>query len=124
MNLSELFQRLMDEDKWREQQAAKLGVPQNSSMRGPDGMLSQQWGIFTGDHLGGTFDQRAQSTLPGLFNRFDAADQKDAQADELMKSIENALGPKPSWFEERYQLYNMLNKFKTNSQNLYKKGGV
>jgi hypothetical protein len=99
----EIFQRLMDEQAWREQQAQKLS----------SGLGSMPY----------SFQEQMDVRAPVLQKYFNQADNKDMQSDAIVKSLENQLGPKPNWFEERYQQQHWLDHRKKGLESIYK-GGI
>lgn len=104
MDLRELFTRLFDEQKWREQQAQKLS----------SGLGSLPY----------SFTEQMNMRAPGLMNAYDKADQKDAERGRVLDSLANNLGPKPQWFEDRYQLQQMFERFKQDSAKRYQNPGI
>ena len=104
MDLRELFTRLFDEQRWREQQAQKLS----------SGLGSLPY----------SFQEQMNIRAPGLFNAYDKADNKDAERQKVLDSLAKNLGPKPGWFEDRYQLQNMFQRFQEDSAKRYQNPGV
>lgn len=102
MNLLDYLQRMLDEQGWREKQAKQMS----------SGLGSLPY----------SFQEQMDHRAPILQRYLNQADQKDYQSDQLVKSIESQLGPKPNWFEERYQQQHWYNHRQKGLEDIYKKG--
>ena len=121
MNLSDIIQRLFDEQKWREQKAQSIGLPSTSSFRDPQtGMLNQTWGPFTGDHLPRTLDQQFQQSKPLLQKNFDFHDQGEDEMTRIFDSLSRGLGQQPTTnFLDYYRQKEMIDKRKDKLNQLF-----
>lgn len=104
MNLGDYISRLLNEQKWREEQAQKLS----------SGLGSMPY----------NFQEQMNFRAPSLMRQFEKADEIDQTSDKIVNSLQNALGPKPNWFEDRFQLNNMIQKFYNNKQKLLQNPGI
>jgi len=97
MNLMEIFQRLWDEDKWREQQAQKLS----------SGLGSLPY----------SFDQQMEQRAPLLLNAFR---QQDINADKSNKMFQDNLAP--DYAPQRYYLNEGIKMRQKGLEDIYKGG--
>jgi hypothetical protein len=102
MSFLEILQRLMDEQGWREKKAQSMS----------SGLGSLPY----------NFQEQMERRVPMLQHYYNKADTKDAQREALIKNLENHLGPKPNWFEERYQQQHWQNQRASDLSSIYKKG--
>lgn len=102
MSFLEILQKLMDEQKWREQKAQGMS----------SGLGSLPY----------SFQEQMNIKAPVLQEYYRKADVKDEQSDALVKSLEEQLGKKPNWFEERYQQQHWQNKRQEGLNSIYKMG--
>lgn len=93
MDLRTLFQRLFNEQKWREQQAMKMGIPAPGS--------NQQLTDATPLTLEQRFSMDPKTQM--LKHYMDMDQQKDQQIQPLIDNFEKELGPMPQWFWDRYK---------------------
>lgn len=101
MNLKDLFQRLFDEQGWREQKARQYSKGLGS--------------------LPYSFDEQMMHNYPGLYNFDQRAGQMEDERTRIMDSLSRGLGQQPTTnFLDYYRQRELIDKQKQQLQDLFK----